>query len=97
MRLIEQLYDALGDEVLARRMEVAMWAGDCDTLHEIADCNCCCGEHTSPCCVARLWGGCRSNAPYGWGPAEEFAELEAWIAHYARFHGMSRETFLGEP
>lgn len=69
----------------------AMWAGNEDRLRELADCRCCCDEHTFPYCEARLWGGCRGGQPYGWGPEEEFGEAEAWRA----FYGMTKAEFYG--
>jgi hypothetical protein len=39
----------------------ALWAGDLDTLHELAYCACCCAEHTLSDCPARLWSGCRGQ------------------------------------
>jgi hypothetical protein len=78
----------LTDEVLA----AAMWAGDVDTLHELAPCGCCCHEHTFSSCAARVWGGCRS----GLGPGETLeGDEQAWKEHYARFHGMTEAQFYG--
>jgi hypothetical protein len=66
----------------------AMWAGDVETLHEIAPCRCCCHEHTFEGCPARQWFGCRGN-----GVTPE-ADCEAWQKHYEQFHGMTREQFF---
>ncbi len=63
----------------------AMWDRDMDRLYELAQCNCCCDEHTSSDCLARLWGGCRG----GYGSKRENAE--EWAAHY----DMPVEEFYG--
>lgn len=83
------------DDVWNEALKSAMWAGDLDQLHELAPCACCCHEHTFPDCEARLWGGCRSGQPYGWGPEDDHRELRSWIRHYERFHGMTEAEFLG--
>lgn len=36
-------------------LERALWAGDTDTLDELAHCRCCCHEHTFEDCLAPLW------------------------------------------
>lgn len=77
------------------RLRAAMWAGDVDALQEIAPCACCCGEHTWPTCEARLWGGCRSGHPYGWGPEDDYEYERSWMRHYATAHGMSEAEFYG--
>jgi len=66
----------------------AMWAGDVDRLDELAPCQCCCHDHTSRGCPARIWGGCRGQGSEEQDPAE-------WAAFYARERGMSPETFYG--
>lgn len=77
------------------QLKRAMWEGDVDKLHEIAPCACCCHEHTFPCCDARLWGGCRSGLPYGYGPEQEAEYIRSWQQHYERYHGMSEAEFYG--
>ena len=72
-----------------RALEQAMWAGRGDALDELAPCHCCCDEHTHDWCPARVWGGCRGQG------AMSRADYEAWFAHYARFHGMTRKEFEG--
>ena len=81
--------------MIEKQLADAMWAGDLDKLQELAPCDCCCGEHTFPNCEARLWGGCRSGMPYGWGPEDDHRELVSWQRHYERFHGMSESAFYG--
>ena len=76
-------------ERFKRALEWAVWAGEVDALYELANCRCCCGEHTFEWCPARVWGGCR-----GQGEMTR-AEYESWVEHYARFHGMTREQFEG--
>jgi len=71
-------------------IEQAIWAGDVDWLQEHYGCVCCCSEHTfGRSCPAFQWGGCRG------GTTDPRDEYEAWVRHYERFHGMSRETFDG--
>ncbi len=74
----------------ARRFEGAVWAGDTDTLNDLAPCGCCCYEHTRAGCLARLWDGCRGGS--GPDPIEEAA---SWARHYAAHHGMSTDEFYG--
>ncbi len=59
----------------AERKEVTdlMWAGDNDALYEKYSCSCCCDEHFSRRCSARIWGGCIAQderyplaGPQGW-------------------------------
>jgi len=72
-------------------LERAMWAGDVDALQRMAGCSCCCADHTSPYCPARLWDGCRSGEAYGvdrWGNERE------WQKFYEETRGMSYETFF---
>ena len=76
-------------DVFERILERAVWEGDMDLLWEIADCRCCCDEHTFEWCPARAWGGCRGQ----YTPTHD--EMESWISHYERFHGMTREQFFG--
>jgi hypothetical protein len=65
-----------------------MWAGDVDTLDEIAGCRCCCHEHTfGRGCPAYAWGGCRGQCTM------THEDVESWASHYERFHGMTRENF----
>lgn len=76
---------------LQKRIEQAVWEGDESTLQDLAPCRCCCDEHTFGYgCPAYAWGGCR-----GQGMAEWPAEEEAWVRHYAKAHGMSRDQFYG--
>ena len=76
---------------LGSRICEAVWAGDTDTLWEIAPCRCCCNEHTCGWgCPAYAWGGCR-----GQGMAEFEEDVEVWAKHYERFRGMSRDEFFG--
>jgi hypothetical protein len=70
-------------------LEAAIWAGDVDTLHELAGCVCCCDEHFFEDCPARRWGGCRGQF------SMTRAERESWQKHYERFHGMSWKQFYG--
>ena len=72
-----------------RILERAMWNGDTDLLFELASCQCCCDEHTGEGCLARAWGGCLGQ------DALTRADEESWAAHYARFHGLTREQFFG--
>lgn len=73
----------------ARALDRAMWRGDIDALDELAHCRCCCWEHTFEWCPARVWGGCRGSG------SMSHAELESWVRHYERFHGMTRAQFFG--
>lgn len=77
------------ERLFARILENAMWDGDIDRVWELAGCHCCCGEHTFECCPARVWGGCRGQG------SMTRADEEAWVAHYARFHGLTRDQFFG--
>lgn len=70
-------------------MEEAVWAGDLDTLQERAGCVCCCAEHTFEGCPARAWEGCR-----GQGSLTQ-DDVEGWVRHYKRYHGLSRDQFFG--
>ncbi len=75
-----------------KRAEVvlrAMWAGDTDTLWDIAPCRCCCADHTYCDCQARLWGGCRGGLPFG----EERDDEHSWLKFYAQSRGMTQEQF----
>jgi hypothetical protein len=64
MPLIDTSYAQRHDPALVARVESLMWAGDTETLDAIAGCRCCCREHTSPNCPARLWNACRGqNSP----------------------------------
>jgi hypothetical protein len=65
-------------------MEKAIWDGDINTLYEKAGCRCCCAEHTSEDCPARLWEGCR-----GQGTLTQ-ADIDSWVRHY----GITKEKFL---
>jgi len=86
---LEYFMDWFG-AALGRRIHAAMWAGDTDTLWEIAACRCCCDEHTfGSGCPAYAWGGCR-----GQGTMTR-EEEESWVTHYERFHGMARDQFYG--
>jgi hypothetical protein len=80
--------------IAARRkaVEEAMWAGDRDTLDEIAGCTCCCYDHTwGHGCPAYQWGGCR-----GQGSVEEAEQIKAYAEWYAKLYGMSRDTFFND-
>lgn len=72
----------------ARVLDNAVWAGDVDLLNELASCICCCDEHTFEFCPSRIWGGCRGQYTM------TRAELDSWVEHYERFHGMTREDFF---
>lgn len=71
------------DARFRREVEEAMWAGDQERLHDLAPCNCCCSEHTSSWCLARLWGGCRG------GDGSDEIDVEGWASHYK----MTRDEF----
>lgn len=88
---LEEAARMLGRDIASvqRELEIAMWAGDIDRLNELAGCQCCCHEHTFGGCPARTWDGCRGSG------AMTRAELESWADHYARFHDMTRDQFLG--
>lgn len=73
------------DEALKR----AMWAGDVDELSRLAPCDCCCDEHFFEHCPAMAWGGCRGFYSL------TRVQYEEWVAHYAKYHGMTREQFEG--
>lgn len=73
------------------QIEDAMWAGDLDTLQELAPCRCCCDEHTFGDCEAREWGGCRGGSGPSWLEIER-----GYIEHYMIHHGMTMEQFYGE-
>lgn len=75
--------------VQAMTLDEAIWAGDVDTLDEMAPCVCCCSEHTHLGCPAREWRGCRS----GLGPGEEPYDESAWMRHYKANHGMTEREF----
>lgn len=72
-----------------KRLEEAIWAGDTNTLHELAGCVCCCDEHFFEGCPARRWGGCRGQ--YSMTRSEQ----RSWQQHYERFHGMTEKQFYG--
>jgi hypothetical protein len=75
---------------LSEGIAVLVWAGDVDALNEVAGCVCCCHEHTfTTGCPAYAWGGCRGQSTM----TREV--VESWAAHYAKYHGMSRNTFFG--
>jgi hypothetical protein len=76
---------------LRRALDDAMWAGDVGRLHELAPCRCCCVEHTSVNCVARVWDGCRGG--YDGEVTDE--DVESWVRHYRQAHGMTRAEFFG--
>lgn len=57
-------------------------------VHSNVDCNCCCHEHTSPYCEARLQYSCKSGLRYGEDESSE-AEMEAW----KRTRGLVGEEF----
>jgi hypothetical protein len=76
-------------ERFQRALEQAVWLGDLDAIGALADCRCCCHEHTFECCPARVWGGCRGQY------AMTRAELKSWVEHYRQFHGMTEEQFFG--
>ncbi len=76
-------------ERFKRALEWAMWSGNVDALDELAGCRCCCWEHTFEWCPARVWNGCRGSG------SMSRTELESWVRHYERFHGMTREQFYG--
>jgi hypothetical protein len=82
------LHAGYSPDAFVRILERAMWEGDIDTLDEVAHCGCCCWEHTSECCPARVWNGCRGSGSL------TRAEEESWAAHYERFHSMTREQFF---
>lgn len=83
-----------------KEIEAAIWAGDVDTLQEIAGCQCCCSEHTfGSGCPAYEWGGCRGQG------IEEFKVQEREYARWyvqvigmppAKFHRWDvRESWIG--
>lgn len=75
---------------LQKQLEDAIWAGDVDTLNELARCQCCCDEHTfGSGCPAYAWGGCRGQG--GMTRADE----ESWQRHYKQEHGI--DIFAPEP
>lgn len=75
---------------LAPDLVTAIWAGDVDTLQDLAPCICCCHEHTFGAgCPAYAWGGCRGQG------SMTRSEQEEWAVNYERFHGMSRDQFYG--
>lgn len=76
---------------LPAELRAALWVGDLDALDRLAPCQCCCDEHTFPCCLARHWGGCRGGLPYG----DEGVDERAWAAHYATYHGLTDAQFWG--
>lgn len=76
---------------LSRELENAIWAGDVDRLQQLAECICCCSEHTFEHCPARAWSGCRGQG------SMTRAEQESWAHHYERFHSMTRDQFFGFP
>lgn len=71
-----------------KAIDAFMWTADANALDEKWPCKCCCHEHTSEGCSARMWGGCR-------GQGSESLDPESWIPHYERFHGMTRDQFYG--
>jgi hypothetical protein len=76
------------EQAFARILEDALWSGDVNRLDELAGCRCCCHEHTFEWCPARVWGGCRGQG------SMTRAELESWVTHYERFHGLTRDQFF---
>ena len=74
------------ERLYASILAEAAWAGDVDRLDDLAHCRCCCHEHTFSWCPARYWGGCRGQGSI---------DVEGWVQHYERYHGMTREQFFG--
>jgi hypothetical protein len=72
-----------------KAIEQAVWDGDTDALYEVGRCDCCCDEHTSSGCYARIWGGCRGQDTLS------YAEIAKWEEHYAKTRGMTRDEFYG--
>jgi hypothetical protein len=70
-------------------IEDAMWAGDMDTLYSVADCICCCDEHTYENCPAREWFGCRGQNTM------TRKDEKKWAVHYFTHHGMTDAQFFG--
>lgn len=80
------------EEVLAARIDRAIWEGDEATLWEIAGCRCCCDEHTFGAgCPAYQWGGCRGQG------SDEQGHHSEWARFYAETRGMTHEQFYGAP
>tara|TARA_Y100000815_G_C13254983_1_gene466989 strand:- start:365 stop:643 length:279 start_codon:yes stop_codon:yes gene_type:complete len=80
------------EEALRKKIEKAIWEGDEETLHALAPCECCCGEHTYLRCPARLYQACRSGLNY----EETTPNEDSWLKHYTQHHGMTVEQFYGE-
>jgi hypothetical protein len=81
-----------GMQVTDREVQNAIWRGDDHFLFRALPCKCCCDEHTFGDCPARRWYGCRGQSSVN---DLSSAEVEAWVAHYGRHHGMSRDQFFG--
>lgn len=76
---------------MKRAIERAIWEGDTDTLDRLARCRCCCHEHTFfPNCPAAIWHACRGQC------SMTDDDIESWVRHYERHHGMTRDQFFGE-
>lgn len=69
-------------KTIEQQIEDAVWAGDVDTLNELAHCGCCCHEHTFEDCAARRWFGCRGQG------SMTRADEESWRRHYLVEHGI---------
>ena len=66
-------------------IQEAMWNKDEETLSRLAGCGCCCGDHTSTCCPARIVGNCR-------GQGSELQDPEYWRSHYSN---LTDDEFYG--
>jgi hypothetical protein len=71
--------------VFEKRLKQALYEQDFEWLDEHARCGCCCDEHTSSGCPARLVGNCRGQ------DSLTYADIEGWRKHY----GMTEEEFYG--
>ena len=87
--LVADMWNAYGADP-ERVLKDAMWAGDSETLQQVARCICCCADHTfTTGCPAYAWGGCRGQGTMS--PDD----MGGWAAHYAKHHGLSPERFYG--
>jgi hypothetical protein len=76
---------------LRQKIVAAMWRQDDEALYRLAKCQCCCHEHTSDWCEARIWYGCRGQ------DTMTRAEIDSWQKHYESWRGMTREQFFVWP
>lgn len=64
-------------------VQEAMWDNDHETLDTLAQCDCCCDEHTFESCPARYVGDCKGQGTLTW------RDIDGW----REYLGMTQEQF----